>query len=105
MLKLFHMQSRDLQPVEYGEAWPVESLPSTRRPEFDPRRNRNFKFYPGTECVSFVCVLSSTVSGGGTADTVLTTHSGMSATVFLFNVLVHSLLFPLQASDSWAFGS
>ena len=27
---------------------------------------RNFNFYPGNGCVSFVCVLSCIVSGGGT---------------------------------------
>ena len=63
---------------------------------------RNFNFYPGTRCVSFVCVLSSIVSGGG-PDIVLTTHSGRPVLVYLSSVLVHSLLLPLQASDSRAF--
>ena len=54
--------------------------------------------------VSFVCVLSCAVSGGG-PDIVLTTHSGRSALVYLSTVLVHrQLLLPLQASDPRAFG-
>ena len=39
---------------------------------------RNFNSYPGIECVSFVCVLSCAVSGGG-PNIVLTTHSGRPA--------------------------
>ena len=53
--------------------------------------------------MSFACVLSCAVSGGGT-DIVLTTHSGRSALVYLSSVLVHSQLLPLQASDPRAFG-
>ena len=34
---------------------------------------RNFNFCPGIGCLSFVCVLSCTVSGGG-PDIVLTRH-------------------------------
>ena len=60
-------------------------------------------FYPGTGHVSFVCVLSCVVSGGGHV-IVLTTHSGRPALVYLSSVLVHSLLLPLQASDPQAFG-
>ena len=49
---------------------------------------RNFNSYPGIGCVSFVCVLSYVVSGGG-PDIVLTTHSGRPALVYLSSVLVH----------------
>ena len=63
----------------------------------------NFNFYPEIGCVSFVCVLSCVVFGGG-PDTVLTTHSGRPALVYLSSVLVHRLLLPLQASDLRAFG-
>ena len=63
---------------------------------------RNFNSYPGTGCVSFVCVLSSVVSGGG-LDIVLTTHSGRPALVYLSSVLLQNLLLLLQASDPRAF--
>ena len=66
--------------------------------------------------MSFVCVLSCVVFGGG-PDIVLTTHSGRPALVYLSTVLVQRpalvylstvlvqrLLLPLQASDSRAFG-
>ena len=43
---------------------------------------RNFNFCPGIGCVSFVCVPSSVVFGGG-PDIVLTTHSGRPALVYL----------------------
>ena len=81
-------------------AWSVESCLPTRRPGFDSRGVRNFNFYPGTVSVSFICVLFCVVSGGGPAS-VLTTHSGRSALVYLSSVLVHSLFFSLQASDPW----
>ena len=48
--------------------------------------------------VSFVCVLSYVVSGGG-PDIVRYAHSGRPARVYLSSVLVHSMLIPLQASD------
>ena len=64
---------------------------------------RNFNFCPGIGCVSFVCVLSCVVFGGG-PDIVLTTHSGRPALVYLSSVLVQRLLLPLQASDPRAFG-
>ena len=53
--------------------------------------------------VSFVCVLSCVVFGGG-PDIVLTTHSVRPALVYLSSVLVQGLLVPLQASDPRAFG-
>ena len=43
--------------------------------------------------VSFVCVLSCAVSGGG-PDIVLTTHSGRPTLVYLSSVLVHRQLLP-----------
>ena len=58
-----------------------------------PSRIRNFHFYLGTWCVSFVKVLSCAVSCGG-PDIVLITHSGRPALVYLSSVLVHSLLLP-----------
>ena len=64
---------------------------------------RNFNFRPGIGCVSFVCVLSCVVFGGG-PDIVLTTHSGRPALVYLSSVLAQRLLLPLQASDPRAFG-
>ena len=68
-----------------------------------PGRLRKFDFSLGTRCVSFFSVLVCVVYGGG-PDIVLTTHSVKSAIVFLFSVLVHSLLLPLQASGTRAFG-
>ena len=65
---------------------------------------RNINFFPGTGSMSFVCVLTCVVSGDG-PDIVLTTHSAKPTLVYLSSVLVHSLLLPLQASDSWVFGS
>ena len=56
---------------------------------------RNFNFCAGIGCVSFVCVLSCDVSGGG-PDIVLTTHSGRPALVYLSSVLVHRKLLLLQ---------
>ena len=64
---------------------------------------RNFNLCPGIGCVSFVCVLSCVVIGGG-PDIVLTTHSGRPALVYLSSVLVKILLLSLQASDPRAFG-
>ena len=61
----------------------------------------NFNFYPGTGCV--FCVLSCVVSGGG-PNTVLTTHSGRTALVYLSSVLIYSMLLTLQTSDAWVFG-
>ena len=58
---------------------------------------RNVHFYPGNGCVSFVCVLSCVVSGGG-PDIVLTTSSARPTFVYLSSVLDHS-----QASDTRAF--
>ena len=48
-------------------AWWAESLSSNpaRWPGFDSGEIRNFNFYPGTECMSFLCVLSCVVSVGG----------------------------------------
>ena len=84
--------------------WSVESLPSNPAPLGSiPSRVRNFNFCPGIGCVSFVCVLSCVVFGGGT-DIVLSTHSGRPALVYLSSVLVQRLLLPLQASDPRAFG-
>ena len=48
---------------------------------------RNFNFYPGIGCLSFACVLSCVVFGGG-PDNLLTTHSGKTALVYLPSVLV-----------------
>ena len=53
---------------------------------------RNFNFYAGTRCVSFV------VSDGG-LNIVLSTLAERSALVYLSSVLVNSLLLTLQASD------
>ena len=64
---------------------------------------RNFNFCPEIGCVSFVSVLSCVVFGGG-PDTVLTTHSGRPALVYLSSVLAQRLLLPLQASHPRAFG-
>ena len=66
---------------------------------------RNFNFYPGIGCVcvSFVCVLSCVIFGGGPY-IVLTTPSVRPALVYLSSVLVQRLLLPLQASDPRAFG-
>ena len=64
---------------------------------------RNFNLCPGIVCVSFVCVLSCIVFGGG-PDIVLTTHSGRPAHVYLSSVLVQKLLLPLQESDPRSFG-
>ena len=63
----------------------------------------NLNFYPGAGCVSFVCLLPCVVSNGG-PDIVLTRNSGMNALVYLYSVMVHSLLLPLQVSDPWTFG-
>ena len=68
-----------------------------------PGEVRNFNFCPGIGSVSFVCVLSCVIFGGG-PDIVLTTHSGRSALVYLSTVLVQRLLLPLEASDPRAFG-
>ena len=68
---------------------------------FDSGGVGNLNFYLGTGCLSFACVLSCVVSGGG-SDIVLITHA--AALVLLSSVLVHSLLFPLQAPDPRAFG-
>ena len=53
---------------------------------------RNFNFCSGIGCVSFVCVLSCVVFGGG-RDVVLTTHSGRPALVYVSSVLVQRLVF------------
>ena len=63
---------------------------------------RYFNSYPGIRCVSFVGVLSCAVSGGG-PDSVLTTHLGRFALLYLSSVLVHRQLLPLQACDLRAF--
>ena len=65
---------------------------------------RNFNFCLGIGSVSFVCVLSCFVFGGG-PDIVLTTLSGRPALVYLSSVLVQKLLLLLQSSDTRAFGS
>ena len=54
---------------------------------------RNFNFCPGIGCVSFVCVLSCVVFGGG-PDILLTTHSGRPALVYLSSVLVETVAPP-----------
>ena len=64
---------------------------------------RNFNFWPGIGCVSFVWILSCVVSGGD-PDIELTTHSGKAALVCLSSVLVQRVLLPLQASYPRAFG-
>ena len=46
-------------------------------------RVRNFNFYPGTECMSFACVLPCFVSGYG-PNNVLTTLSGRPALVYVW---------------------
>ena len=43
---------------------------------------RNFNFYTGTGSVSFVCVLSCVVSGGG-PDVLLTTHGDLYLCIYL----------------------
>ena len=48
--------------------------------------------------MSFVCVLSCVVSGGGPG-IVLTTHSERRAYVYMSSVLVQRLLLSLQASE------
>ena len=64
---------------------------------------KNFNFWHGIGCVSYVCVLSCIVFGVG-PDIVLTTHSGRPALVYLSSVQVQRLLLPVQASDLRAFG-
>ena len=51
-------------------------------PSSIPDGVRNFNFCPGIGCVSFACVPSSVVSGGG-SDNVLTKPSGRPALVCL----------------------
>ena len=75
----------------------------TGGPGLIPGRVRNFNLCSGIGCVSFLCILSCVVFGGG-PDIVLTTHSGRPALVYLSSVLVQRLLLPLQASDPRAFG-
>ena len=53
--------------------------------------------------MSFVCVLASVVSGGGT-DILLTTHSGRPALVYLSSVLVQRLLLPYKRLTHCYFG-
>ena len=56
-----------VKPVVYvAVAWTVD-VPAFHPggPDSIPCRARNFNFYPGTGCVSFICVLSCVVSGGG----------------------------------------
>ena len=84
-------------------AWSVESLPSNPA--------ARVRFPEGSGILISVLrlgvwplsVLSCIVFGGG-HDTVLTTHSGRPALVYLSIVLVQRLLLPLQASDTRAFG-
>ena len=85
-------------------AWSVESLAfiPAGRPSSIPRGLKDFNLYPGTGCVSFVCVLSCIVSSGG-SDILLTTGSERLAIVLLPSVLVHSLAI-LKASDPQKFG-
>ena len=52
--------------------------------------------------MSFVYVLACVVSGGG-PEIVLTTHSGRLTIVFLFSVLVYSLLLLLKTSGPRAY--
>ena len=66
-------------------------------PGYFPGWVRNFNIY-SWDWVCVFCVLSSAVSGGD-PDIVLTTHSGRPALMYLSNILVLSLLLPLQASD------
>ena len=91
---LIMLREEYINPSPWRCSW-SPCLP-TRRPRFDSRRVRNFNFYPGIGCVSFVCVLSCVVFGGG-PDIVLTTHSERPALVYLSSVLL------LHASDPRAF--
>ena len=54
-------------------------------PDSIPGGVRNFNFCPGIGCVSFACVLSCVVFGGG-PDIVLTTYSGRPALMYLSSV-------------------
>ena len=72
-------------------AWSVESLPSNPAGWIRfPMGSRVLILYPGIECVSFACVLSCVVSGGGPA-IVLTTDLGKPALVYLSSILVHKI--------------
>ena len=68
-----------------------------------PGEVRNFNFCPGIGCVSFVCVQSCVVFGGG-PEIVLTTNSGRPALVYLCSGLVQRLLLPLRTPDPRTFG-
>ena len=83
-------------------AWSVVPAFQSGGPGPIPGGVRNFNFVLGLG-VSFVCVLSCVVFGGG-PDIVLTTQSGRPAFVYLSSVLDQRLLLPLQASDPRAFG-
>ena len=60
----------------------------------DSRQIKDFNFYPEIGCVSFVCVLSCVVSGGG-PDILQTSDSGGPVLVYLYSVLVHILWLPM----------
>ena len=60
--------------VEHGVLGTVPTF-QPGGPGLSPEGVRNFKFVPGTGCVSFVSVLSCVVSGGG-PELGLTTQSG-----------------------------
>ena len=85
-------------------AWSVESLLSNpaARVRF-PAGSGILISVLGIGCVSFDCVTSCVIFGGG-PDIVLTTHSERPALEYLSSVLVQRLLLPLQALDPRAFG-
>ena len=62
-----------------------------------PGEMRSVSPYPGTGCMSFGCVLSYVVSGGG-PDILLTIDSEKGALELMSSILVHGLA-PLNASD------
>ena len=66
------------------ESWPSNPAARVWYPAGD------YNFCPGTGCVSFVCVLSCVVSGGG-PDILLTTDFRETVLVCLSSVLVKSL--------------
>ena len=82
-------------------AWSVESLPSNSAALVWFHNGSGILISVLGLDVSFV--FCQVISGEG-PDTVLTTHSGRHALVYLSSVLVQRLLLPLQASDPRAFG-
>ena len=59
----------------------VGRVPATRRSGSIPGGVSNFNSYPGMWCMSFVCVLSCAVSGGG--PDIVTSHSGSPTFVYV----------------------